>query len=153
MKFCHFCPPGKIFLAALEKIQFCPLPGNNPSDAHERSMLFLSPDIVYWLQTLLHWCDNKAIFIDEVSRVYANSLPQKIGKKQNQKCTHTLHFWKISEWYTNKRIKNVLEIPICWTISHVLTIPAYLWLNTNHLRNFWSDGLTQDKSFEEIINH
>jgi len=29
--------------------------------------------------------------IFDVSRVYANSLPQKIGKKQNQS-VHTLHF-------------------------------------------------------------
>jgi len=68
----------------LEKSTFAPTSGNNPSDAHERSMLFLSPVIFYWLQALLHWCDNNAVFIDDVSRVYANSLPQKIGKKQNQ---------------------------------------------------------------------
>jgi len=68
----------------LEKSTFAPTSGNNPSDAHERSMLFLSPVIFYWLQALLHWCDNNAVFIDDVSRVYANSLPQKIGKKKNQ---------------------------------------------------------------------
>jgi len=33
----------------------------------------------------------------------------------------------------------------------VLTLPAYLWLNTNHLRNFRSDTLSQDKSCKEII--
>jgi len=37
-------------------------------------------------------------------------------------------------------------------MSQVLVIPAYLWLNTNHLRNFRSDGLYQDKSCKEIIN-
>jgi len=26
-------------------------------------MLFLSQGIVYWQQTLLHWCDNNAEFI------------------------------------------------------------------------------------------
>jgi len=31
------------------------------------------------------------------------------------------------------------------------TLPAYLWLNTNHLRNFRSDNLSQDKSFKEMI--
>jgi len=37
-------------------------------------MLFLSPDIVYWVQTLLHWCDSNAVFIVDVStRVYGNS--------------------------------------------------------------------------------
>jgi len=33
-----------------------------------------------------------------------------------------------------------------------LTLPAYLWLNNNHLRNFPSDNLSQDKSCKEIIN-
>jgi len=33
-----------------------------------------------------------------------------------------------------------------------LTFPAYLWLNTNNLRNFRSDNLSQDKSCKEIIN-
>jgi len=33
----------------------------------------------------------------------------------------------------------------------VLTLPAYLWLNTNRLRNFRSDTLSQDKSYKEII--
>jgi len=33
-----------------------------------------------------------------------------------------------------------------------LAIPAYLWLNTNHLRNFRSDGESQGKSCKEIIN-
>jgi len=37
-------------------------------------MLFLSPGIVYWVQTLLHWCDNNAVSIVDVSRVYAESL-------------------------------------------------------------------------------
>jgi len=34
----------------------------------------------------------------------------------------------------------------------MLTLPAYLGLNTNHLRNFRSDILSQDKSGKEIIN-
>jgi len=38
--------------------------------------------------------------------------------------------------HTNKRIKNTFEIPTCEIISPVLTIPGYLWLNSNHLRNF-----------------
>jgi len=58
------------------------------------------------------------------------------------------------KWYTNKRIKNALEIglPTFETISQVLAIPAYSWLNTNHLRNFRSDGLSRDKSCKEILN-
>jgi len=32
-----------------------------------------------------------------------------------------------------------------------LAPPAYLWLNTNHLRNFRSDNLSQDKFCKEII--
>jgi len=62
-------------------------------DAHERSMLFLPPGIVYWLQASLHWCDNNAVFIDDVSKVYANSFPQKTGKKQNK----SVHAHCISE--------------------------------------------------------
>ena len=42
--------------------------------------------------------------------------------------------------------KNVSEIPTFQTISQVLTVPAWLWLNANHFRNFRSDGLSQDKS-------
>jgi len=37
-----------------------------------------------WLQALLHWCDNNAVFIVDVSKVCANSRPQKTGKKQKQ---------------------------------------------------------------------
>jgi len=33
----------------------------------------------------------------------------------------------------------------------VLTLLACLWLNTDHLRNFRSDNLSQDKSSKEII--
>jgi len=64
-------------------------------------MLFLSPGIVYWVENLLHWCDSNAVFVVDISRVYANSSSED-GKKQNQR-VHTLHFWKISEWYTKKR--------------------------------------------------
>jgi len=32
-----------------------------------------------------------------------------------------------------------------------VTIPAYLWLHTKFLRNFRSDGLSEDKSCKEII--
>jgi len=56
-------------------------------------MLFLSTGIVYRLHTLLHWCDNNAVFIVDVSRVYAKSLSQKIGKKQK----HSAHTRCISE--------------------------------------------------------
>jgi len=45
-------------------------------------MLFLSPGI-YWVQTLLHRCDGNAVFIVDVSRVYANTSSED-GKKQNQ---------------------------------------------------------------------
>ena len=45
-------------------------------------VLFLSPGIVNWLQALLHWCDSNAVFIADVSKVCANSRPEKIGKKQ-----------------------------------------------------------------------
>jgi len=53
-------------------------------------MLFLSLGIVYyWVQTLLHWCDSNAVFIVDVSRVYANSLSQKMARNKIKTCTHT----------------------------------------------------------------
>jgi len=55
-------------------------------------MLFLSPGIVYWVQTLLHWCDSNALFIVDVSRVDAISSSED-GKKQNQ----SVHTHCISE--------------------------------------------------------
>jgi len=45
--------------------------------------------------------------------------------------------------------KYALKIRTLQTISQVLTLPAYLWLNTNHLRNFRSDNLFQEKSCKE----
>jgi len=53
-------------------------------------MMFLSLGIVYWVQMLLHWCDSNAIFIVDVSRVYTNSLPQKMAR--NKIKAYTLHF-------------------------------------------------------------
>ena len=73
-------PPWKNIFSYVWKNPLLAPPGNNPSDAHERSMLCLSQGTVYWLQTLLAWCDNNAVFINDVSRVYANSLPQMISK-------------------------------------------------------------------------
>jgi len=55
-------------------------------------MLFLSPGIVYWVQTLLHWCGNNALFIVDVSRVYAKSSSEE-SKKQNQ----SVHTYCISD--------------------------------------------------------
>ena len=55
-------------------------------------MLFLSPGIVYWVQTLLRWCDSNAVLIVEVLRVYANSSSED-GKKKNQ----SVHTHCISE--------------------------------------------------------
>jgi len=46
-------------------------------------MLFLSPGLVCWVQTLLHWCDSNAVFIVDISLVYANSSSGD-GEKQNQ---------------------------------------------------------------------
>jgi len=46
-------------------------------------MLFLSLGMVYWVKTLLHWCDSNAVFIVDIPRVYANSSSED-GKKQNQ---------------------------------------------------------------------
>jgi len=77
-------------------------------------MLFLSPGIVYWVQTLLHWCDTNTVFIVDPSRVSANSLPQKMARS---KINTRNAFLKILEWYTKKRIKNIksgqLGLQIC----------------------------------------
>jgi len=97
-------------------------------------MLFISTGIVYWLNTLLHQCDNNAIFIVDVSSVYALSSSED-RQDTKSKLAHTLHFWKFSEWCTNKRMKYALEIPKCWIISQVLTIykifDQMAWLKMN----------------------
>jgi len=53
-------------------------------------MLFLSPGIVSWVQTLLHSCDSNAVFIVDASRVYANSLPQKMAINKIKAHTHSI---------------------------------------------------------------
>ena len=70
--------------------------------------MFLSLGIVYWVQTLLHWCDSNAVFIVDVSRVHANSLLQKMTRNKIKAYTHYIS--ENFQWYTNKRIKNALEI-------------------------------------------
>ena len=77
-------------------------------------------------------------------------LSSEDRQEAKSKRTHTSHFWKFSEWYTNKRMKNALEIPTYETFSQTSTIPAYLWLNINHLWNFRSDCLSQNISCKEI---
>jgi len=77
------------------------------------------------------------------------SLPQKMARNKIKAYTHTA-FLKISEWYTKKRMKNAIEI--CYQHFKRSPISAYLWLNTNNLRNFRSEGLSQDISCEEIID-
>jgi len=54
-------------------------------------MLFISTGIVYWLNTLLHQCDNNAIFIVDVSSVYALSSSED-RQDTKSKLAHTLHF-------------------------------------------------------------
>jgi len=60
-------------------------------------MLFLSSGIVHWVQTLLHWCDSNAVFIVDVSRVYANSLPQQMARSKIKAYTRTayLKFFRV----------------------------------------------------------
>jgi len=71
-------------------------------------MLFLSPVIVYWLQTLLHWCDSNAVFIVDVSRVYANSLPQKMARSKIKAYTRTA-FLTIFRVVYEKKNTNALQ--------------------------------------------
>jgi len=70
--------------------------------------MFLSLGIVCWVQTVLHWCDSNAVFIVDVSRVYANSFPQKMARIKIKAYTHCIS--ENFQCYTNKRIKNALEI-------------------------------------------
>jgi len=58
----------------------------------------------YWLKNLLHWCNNNEVLIVDISRVYANSLPQAIGKKQD-KSVPTQCISANFQWYTKKRRK------------------------------------------------
>jgi len=67
----------------------------------EHRMLFLTQGTVSWLQTLLHCCDNNTVFTFDASRAYANSLTQKISKKQNQ----SVDIHSISENFQNENIK------------------------------------------------
>jgi len=106
-------------------------------------MLFLSPGIVYWLQTLLHTCDSNAVFIVDVSRVYAISSSIKAY-------THTA-FLKLFRVIHEKRTKDALKIGY----QHFKRSPnlnVFVVKNINHLQNFRSDGLSQDISCKEMIN-
>jgi len=58
--------------------------------------------------TLLHRCDSNAVFIVDVSRVYANSLPQKMARSKVKVYTRTA-FLKIFGVVQEKRRKNTLE--------------------------------------------
>ena len=77
---------------------------------------------------------------------------------------------KVSAICTGQRYSNVIKLhagklrPVWDKIVHeqidkkcpkntnsLNYLSAYLWLNTNHLRNFRSDNLSHDKSCEEII--
>jgi len=42
------------------------------------------------VKTLLHWCDSNAVFIADVSRVYANSIPQKMAKNKIKAYAHCI---------------------------------------------------------------
>jgi len=41
-------------------------PGKRKLTQCEHNVLFLSPDIVSWLQTLIYWCDNNTVFVADV---------------------------------------------------------------------------------------
>jgi len=71
-------------------------------------MLFLSPGIVYWVQTLFHLCDSNAVFIVDVSRVYANSLPQEMTRRKIIAYTRTA-FLKIFREIHDKKDKKYLR--------------------------------------------
>jgi len=108
-------------------------------------MLFLSPGIVYWVQTLLHWCDSNAVFIVDVSRMLCK-LFLKRWQETKSKRTHTA-FLKIFRVVHEKKDKNALETG--YQRFKRSPVSAYVWLNTNNLRNF---DLFQDISCNEIVN-
>jgi len=71
-------------------------------------------------------------------------------QETKSKCARTLHFRKFSVVHEQKdkkcrRNTNMLNYLQRFDNSSIFVI------NTNHLRKFRSDGLTQDKSFREII--
>jgi len=58
--------------------------------------------------TLLHWCDSNAVFIVDVSRVYANFLPQKMARSKIKVYTRTA-FLKIFGVVHEKKDKKYLR--------------------------------------------
>jgi len=60
------------------------------------------------VRTLLHWCDSNAVFIVDVSRVYANSLPQKMARSKIKVHTRTA-FLKIVRVVHEKKDKKYLR--------------------------------------------
>jgi len=77
------------------------------------------------------------------------TLPQKMVRNKIKAYTHTA-FLNIFRVVHEKKEKNALDID-CQHFKRS-PISAYLWLNTNHLRNFRSDGLSQDISCKQMIN-
>jgi len=68
-------------------------------------MLFQSPGIVCWVQTLLHWCDSNAVIVVDLSRVYVKSSSED-GKKQIK----SVHTHCISENFQSDTRKNGLKM-------------------------------------------
>jgi len=74
---------------------------------------------------------------------------------------HTINFVKnirfrtenptIQRFFENATIQPKNKNTNILNYLQVLANLAYLWLNTNHLRNLRSDSLSQDKSCKEII--
>jgi len=59
------------------------------------------------VQTLLHWFDSNAVFIVDVSRVYANSLHQEMARSKIKAYTRTA-FLKIFRMLHEKKDKKYL---------------------------------------------
>jgi len=80
-------------------------------------MLFLSPDIVYWLQTLLHSRENNTVFIVDVSRVCKLTFSEE-RQETKPKRTHTafLKIFRTTIQYKTFMMRIPRFISILWKL-------------------------------------
>ena len=78
------------------------------------------------------------------------------NKNNDQKVVEEQAVWRGTNCYFKISLISLKVSAICTVLQYEhfklypkLTLPAYLWLNTNHLRNFQSGNQSQDKSCKE----
>jgi len=65
-----------------------------------------------------HWCDNNAVFI-VVSRVYANSLPQKMATNKTKAYTHTALLILSEKMPYQQKYEHFKLSPKFWQFQHI----------------------------------